>query len=47
MRIFFVAAKRFRSVLTLQAGFKNMRIWVVLSLDVEHPSSAFELSKAH
>lgn len=44
MRVFFVAAKRFRSVLTLQAG---MKIWAVLNLGVEDPSSAFALSKAH
>lgn len=44
MRVFFVAAKRFRSVLTLQAG---MKIWAVLNLGVEDPSSAFGLSKAH
>lgn len=44
---FFVAAKRFRSALTLQAGFKSMKIWVVLSLDVAYLSSALGLSKAH
>lgn len=44
MRVFFVAAKRFRSVLTLQAG---MKIWAVLNVDVEDWSSAFGLSKAH
>lgn len=47
MRDFFVATKRFRSVLTLWAGFKNTTIWVVLNLNAEDPSSAFGLSKAH
>lgn len=44
---FFVATKRFRSVLTLLAGFKTTKIWVVLNLNVEDPTCAFGLSKAH